>query len=300
MFFLREPKESEAMRPLITLLVLSVCLASAHAETESDPVKPFRLVTYNVWYGFTKVPHRKLDWLQWMKDQAPNVAVLQELNQYTPQQLQKDANTWGHEHSVLLKEDGFSTGITSGSPIRDVKRFREGFHHGAMRVQVADYYIYILHLHPSDWEVRIRETQLLIRDAKTLPRDAQVILAGDFNTFSPLDAAHYDTLVDIEPFFARLDERPGAKNLRDGKLDYTPLKLLQEAGYIDQEARFRDRFGGTFPTQIEKEGEHGDLRRLDYVFTNPALSPQVVNAWSIRDAKTHQLSDHYPVILDLR
>ena len=269
---------------------------------EPEPALPFRLVTYNVWYGFTKVPQRKRKWLRWVENKVPDVVVLQELNTYTGKQLEEDASSWGHDHSVLLKEDGFPTGITSQTPITDVKRFRDGFHHGLMRVQIAGYYIYVVHLHPSNWEVRIRETKLLLEDAKTLPADARIIIAGDFNTFSPLDAKHYATLDDLEPFFGRLDERAKgrAKNLRDGKLDYTPMTLFAEAGFIDQEARFRFDFDGTFPTKIPKKGEHGDLRRLDYVLTSPNISSHVKAAWSESDSTTHLLSDHYPVIMDVR
>lgn len=288
----------------ITVLIVCCLVAggSVSAADELTDGADFRLVTYNVWYGFTRVPQRKDKWLQWTKERAANVVVLQELNKYTEKQLAADAAAWEHGHSILLKEDGFPTGVTSATPITDVKKFREGFHHGLMRVQTAGYYIYVVHLHPSNWEVRIRETKLLIADAKTLPKGSSIIIAGDFNTFSPLDAKHYATLKDIEPFFGRLDERAKgkAKNLREGKLDYTPLKLFTEAGFIDQEARFRKKFQGTFPTKIEKKGEHGDLRRLDYVLTNPKLSGSVVKAWSVLDKNTHTLSDHYPVIMDLK
>lgn len=280
----------------------SLSIAGEVFVREPEIPLPFRLVTYNVWYGFTKAPQRKQQWLQWMKNKVPDVVVLQELNKYTGKQLAEDGAFWGHEHSVLLKEDGFPTGITSQTPITDVKKFRDGFHHGLMRVRTAGYYIYVVHLHPSNWEVRVRETKLLVEDAKTLPSDARIIVAGDFNTFSPLDAKHYATLDDLEPFFGRLDERAKgrAKNLRDGKLDYTPMKLFTEAGFIDQEARFRALFRGTFPSKIEKQGEHGDLRRLDYMLTSPNMSAHVKDAWAEVDSNTHLLSDHYPVIMDVR
>ncbi|MFK7821989.1 MAG: endonuclease/exonuclease/phosphatase family protein [Planctomycetaceae bacterium] len=279
----------------------SIVLEGETFVREPLPKLPTRLVTYNVWYGFTKQPGRKKRWLRWMEDQTPDVVVLQELNKYTAKQLADDAEQWGHEHSVLLKEGGFPTGITSQSPITDVRKFRDGFHHGLMRVQTAGCYVYVVHLHPSNWEVRIREAKLLIEDANGLPKDARVIIAGDFNTFSPLDAEHYQTLPDLEPFFGRLDERSKgrSKNLRDGKLDYTPLRLLTEAGFVDQEARFRTEFKGTFPTRIEKEGEHGDSRRLDYILTNRNLSKDVLSTWSVSNVTTYTLSDHYPVIMDL-
>ena len=58
-------------------------------------------------------------------------------------------------------------------------------------------------------------------------------------------------------------------------------------------------FTGSFPTKIEKSGEHGDLRRLDYVFTNAALTQRVRRAAIIADDTTQILSDHLPMIVDI-
>ena len=92
-----------------------------------------RILSYNVWYGFTKKPDRKERWLTWMREQAADITALQELNGYTAEQLQKDATHWGHPHSALLKEEGFSTGLTSKFPIDEVVRMRDGFHHGLLQ-----------------------------------------------------------------------------------------------------------------------------------------------------------------------
>ncbi|MCH1500557.1 MAG: hypothetical protein L7U83_15995, partial [Akkermansiaceae bacterium] len=42
-----------------------------------------RVLSYNVWYGFTKVPERKTSFLNWMETQNPDIVSLQELNGYT-------------------------------------------------------------------------------------------------------------------------------------------------------------------------------------------------------------------------
>ena len=94
-------------------------------QTESN----LRIVSHNLWYGFTKVPERKESWIVWMKYQVPDVVSLQELNEYTHEKLAEDAQRYGHTYSVLLKEEGFPTGITSRYPIEDIQRIREGFHH---------------------------------------------------------------------------------------------------------------------------------------------------------------------------
>ncbi len=261
-----------------------------------------RIITYNVWYGFTKVSERKDSWIDWMKAQDPDIVSLQELNEYTHEELAKDAKSYGHTHSVLLKEEGFPTGITSRYPIEDVKRIKEGFHHGLLRVKIEQIYFYVIHLHPSNWETRKSEINLILQDIEKLPKDSKVILAGDFNTFSPLDSAYYSH-GKLEPFFNERDSMYKEKNLNKGKLDYSVIQELMDYGLVDLEASSRSStylFSGSFPTLVEKEGEHGDQRRLDYVFATKNLAKQVTKAEIITSDTVLILSDHLPVIVDLK
>ena len=254
-----------------------------------------KLLSYNVWYGFTKKPERKANYLKFMKAQAPDVVSLQELNHYTPAKLADDAKAWGHPHSVLLKEKGFPTGITSSQPITGVKRTLEGFHHGLMRCQTHGFHVYAIHLHPGNWEIRLREIDLLLKDIATLPGDAKVALAGDFNTFSLHDKPVYDRSEDMIPFFKRLDVRTKGKNLRDGQLDYRHLKRLEDAGFVDLIHTKREAFLGTFPTPLRKDEDMGPDRRLDYVFATPSLAASCRAAACIVNETTGLLSDHQPV-----
>ena len=260
-----------------------------------------RVVSYNVWYGFTKVPERKADYLAWMKAQEPDVVSLQELNGYTADKLKADASVWGHEYSAILKEDGFATGITSRFPIEDVKRFREGFHHGLLRARIKGIYFYVIHLHPSNWEVRAREADLILADIAALPKGVGAVLVGDFNTFSSADKAHY-AHGKLEPFFAKRDKAYGEKNLRDGKLDYSVIAKFTDSGLVDLDHSKRGegyRFTGSFPTKIEKPGDHGEARRLDYVFASSSLAKGVTRAEVVADETTWKLSDHLPVIVEM-
>ena len=254
-----------------------------------------KLLSYNVWYGFTKKPERKANYLKFMKAQAPDVVSLQELNHYTPAKLADDAKAWGHPHSVLLKEKGFPTGITSSQPITGVKRTLEGFHHGLMHCQTHGIHVYAIHLHPGNWEIRLREIDLLLKDIATLPGDAKVALAGDFNTFSLHDKPVYDRSEDMIPFFKRLDVRTKGKNLRDGQLDYRHLKRLEDAGFLDLIHTKREAFLGTFPTPLRKDEDMGPDRRLDYVFATPSLAASCRAAACIVNETTGLLSDHQPV-----
>lgn len=266
----------------------------------NQTVPGLRLISYNVWYGFTEVPERKTIWLAWMKEQDPDIVSLQELNGYTDQKLAEDARHYGHNYSALLKEEGFPTGITSRYPIEDIQRIKEGFHHGLLRVRIQGIYIYVIHLHPSNWEIRKSEINQILEDIEGLPSDSKVILAGDFNTFSPLDSAYY-AHGRLEPFFNDRDLLYKEKNLNHGQLDYSVIQEILDFGFIDFEASMRNTshvFSGSFPTLIEKEGEHGDQRRLDYVFASKNLVNNVKSARIIANDSTNILSDHLPVVVD--
>lgn len=276
------------------LSVFLLLLGASYGE------KPHRLISYNVWYGFTKVPDRKPAFLKWMKEQAPSIVSLQELNGYTEEKLALDAKAWGHGHSVLLKTKGFPTGITSREPIEDIQRSFDGFHHGLLRVRIRGIYYYVIHLHPSNWETRLRESELILKDIDSLPKGAEVILAGDFNTFSTDDAKYYRH-GKLEPFFSARDKKYGEKNLREGKLDFSVIERFKKGGFVDLENSKRRSdfvFSGSFPTKIEKPGDHGSARRLDYVFASSTLANRVTRAETIATEATWILSDHLPVIVD--
>jgi len=270
-------------------------------KNRKKPNRSLRIITHNVWYGFTKSSGRKKDWIEWMKLRDPDIVSLQELNEYTEEKLADDAASYGHSYSALLKEGGFPTGITSRYPIKDIKRITEGFHHGLLRVKIEGIYIYVIHLHPSNWQIRKSEIRQILEDVVKLPSASKVLLAGDFNTFSPLDSTYYSH-GRLVPFFDQRDSLYGEKNLNSSKLDYSVIQDVMDAGLTDLEAGKRPAsfsFPGSFPTLVEKEGEHGDQRRLDYIFASQNLVKQVSSANIIANDTTLLLSDHLPLVVEL-
>lgn len=287
----------------LILFVTAVCLGNPLLQA-SEVQKPLKVITHNVWYGFTKKPEpRHQNWLAWMSSQSPDVVSLQELNGYTPTKLAEDAAAWGHPYTVLLKTDGFPTGITSRYPITDVKRIREGLHHGLLRCRIRGIWFYVIHFHPSDFIRRIEEVGHLKADIDALPdTDPAIVLAGDFNGFSPVDRARYDADTQLVDFFQMLDQRNKARNLNRGRIDYGGIEAILELGFVDVIARQRAAdapFAGTFPTQLVSDENHGTDRRLDYIFVSPNLVQRVTGAGILRNATTELLSDHIPVTATL-
>jgi tetratricopeptide (TPR) repeat protein len=295
------PDHLGARTALATLEALRSETANPRAMEES--VSPFRVVSYNLWDGFLIQPEPRHErWLQWMAEQRPDVAALQELNRYTPARLAAEARGWGHEYSVLLKEDGHPTALTSRTPITEVKRIRDGMHHGLLRGKIRGIYFYVIHFHPSNFQRRIEEAGLLLDDVARLPEpNPRVVLIGDFNGFSPADRFHYQADPELEPFFAMLDQRDrGAQNLNAGRLDYGGIERILQAGFVDLVDRFRPpgTFTGTFPTELRRGEDHGTDRRIDYVFVSANLLASARSAAILRDDITALLSDHYPLIAE--
>jgi len=289
---------------VLLLLLVSIGLGP-RGWCDGAATDDLKIVTHNVWYGFSRKPEPRYEnWRRWMSRQSPDVVSLQELNGYTPARLAEDAASWGHGYSVLLKTDGFPTGITSRYPITDVKRIREGMHHGLLRCRIRGVWFYVIHFHPSDFARRIEEAGHLKADIESLPdTDPQIVLAGDFNGFSPLDREHYATDDRLVPFFEMLDRRDRAKNLNDGRLDYGGIEAIQELGFVDLVASSRPAgspFVGTFPTVLVSDENHGTDRRLDYLFVSPNLVERAGDVAILRDEETEALSDHIPVTATLR
>jgi endonuclease/exonuclease/phosphatase family metal-dependent hydrolase len=288
------------------LCVLAIFVGGARPCRSAESGDAFKIISHNVWNGFAEKPSPRRDqWRAWMSAQHPDVVALQELNGFTEEQLAREARAWGHSHVVLLKEDGFPTGLTSRTPITEVQRIRDGMHHGLLRGRIRGVHFYVIHFHPSHYGRRIEEARHLMADIATLPEPhPRIVLIGDFNGFSPADRFHYDRDPDLVPFFEMLDRQyPEARNLNAGKMDYGGIEQILENGFVDLVVQTRPSsapFAGTFPTELRREEDLGTDRRLDYIFASSNLARATKYATVVRDPTTALLSDHYPLVAELR
>jgi endonuclease/exonuclease/phosphatase family metal-dependent hydrolase len=164
----------------------------------------------------------------------------------------------------------------------------------------------VVHFHPSNYKKRIEEAGLLKQDIMSLPGESpRVLLAGDFNAFSPEDAYQYEKNRKLISFFEQLDAtKSSARNLNHGAIDYGAIEAVLGHGFIDVVAGQRSAgspYLGTFPTRLIDDKDHGPDRRIDYIFVSPNLKKSVLSAGILRNATTEMLSDHIPVVavLDL-
>ncbi len=269
-----------------------------------------KIVSYNVLCGFSEKKH--LDGVsRWLQEVQPEIVAFQELNGFSHGDLADAALAWNHPHSILLKEDGFSTGLTSFQPITDVQRIREGYHHGLLVGCTHELRLFVVHLSPHKYIRRQEEAKLICdRVGEVIAVGEDVVVLGDFNSVSPLDQAYYDQ----NPAWlakARFNDnrKEICENLCDGQLDYSVHQKFLKVPLVDTVAQLSPSDGNellhyTFPTSeiySSDRPEFADARgRIDYIYVSPELSRRLVLAQAINGDRLTAYSDHFPVLAEFR
>lgn len=269
--------------------------------------QPFKVITYNIWNGFDwgKDDTRRADLTNWVKEQNPTIVGLEELCKYTPEKLQEDAKKWGHEYSVLLKETGYSVGLTSKFPIEVKEKIFDGMHHGALHCITGGIDVFVIHLSPSSYKKRRGEAKIILQKLeKVAENNSRYIVMGDFNSHSPFDADLYKNGVLLNRLRKSNADKPETGNLVDKELDYAVLSKFLSFPLIDVTQKFTTGLleRGSFPTRVlgeinDETNEQllGRLERIDYILVSPELAKNCVNAEVYNRESNWYLSDHYPV-----
>ncbi len=294
--FLREDTPQGSV-PRVSLLP-ALTSASDHPDT-------LRVATYNTYYVFSKSKQVTAA-TQWLAAQAPDLVALQELTNITDDRLVELAAGWGHDHSALLKTDGFSVGVTAALPIEVIERTIEGLHHGCLHVRVADVHVFIVHLSPFRWTTRTTEADILLAKIRPLlAQDADVLVLGDFNALSPADRA----ILAAQPSLLQkaLDSDAAhdhVENLRDGSFDFSVMQRFLQAGLEDAALPFLEQSRGkrcTFPSGYWTEGQATPPTsgtRIDHVLASRSMAASAVSAFVFRHGDVNKTSDHYPVVVE--
>lgn len=277
---------------MLRLLLAALALLAAPARAQD---RPFRVLTYNVLYGFN---HGKAIDLgaEWIAKRHPDIVAFQELNKFTQEQLSTLAKKWGHHHTVILKEKGFPVALTANSEIEVIEKRIEDMWHGYLHCKVRGVHFFVVHLSPSNHKVRVSEAELLGTKITKLLADGQnVMVLGDFNTNSPLDR-HW-----LEPRPSTAEWRRKLPESADPK--YITMTKFMEMGLIDLVHSKRPTAEvkqGTFPTRIKKQDRPGGGWRIDFILTDPKLALRCINAFTSREQAVHKISDHLPVEASFR
>ncbi|WP_168155201.1 endonuclease/exonuclease/phosphatase family protein [Mangrovimonas xylaniphaga] len=280
----------------------------------SQEADTFKVLTYNIWNGFDfgKDTMRLKNFQTWMKQQDVDVAALQELCSYTDQRLQEEAKQWGHNYTLLLKNTGYSVGITSKYPIELKERILKDLHHGALHCKIQDVDYIIVHLNPENIAKRRNEMKVLFRKIEDILKTTdKLIVLGDFNSNSPFDQHLYDLNGEL---IKRMEKEDNKKtglngNLDNGQLDYSVISgflsmnlydvLLPYSQALEQRISFPTP--ALIPRYFETESQVDSCgERIDYMLVSRALYINSLVAQALNGVDNDLLSDHYPVMAQFR
>ncbi len=274
--------------------------------SQEQEISNVRIMTYNIWNGFDwgRDSKRKANCINWIKSKKPDILALQELCGYDEQQLKEDALSWGHQYVQILKTEGYPTALTSNKPIEVKERAIESFWHGLLHCQTYGIDFFIVHLSPSDSDIRLDEARQITKKINALNNDSYIIL-GDFNAQSPIDASWVEKNQDLKAKH-KSTKKKKYSNLRLGEFDYSVISEFLACPSVDVcLGKIKLQDGYTFPTPalIDKYNYTPQTIvqnrvRIDYILASPALAKYCIEAKIFNQKETDMLSDHYPILAE--
>ncbi|MBN9121857.1 MAG: endonuclease/exonuclease/phosphatase family protein [Planctomycetes bacterium] len=145
-----------------------------------------------------------------------------------------------------------------------------------------------VHLCPNGSHIRLAEAAYLVAHAAA---DGFALVAGDFNSVSPLDP---------EPDWTPLSAHHRARYLSaDGRADRRVLQTLYSAGYADLAHRLGRHGEPTVPGAGFANTEFVPFRS-DYFLASASLAEKTVAYSVVRDERTDAASDHYPITAEFK
>lgn len=248
------------------------------------------VLSYNILEGLKNSEAKKVKFAEWVQKYSPDIVLFQELNHFTEKSLKAFARTYGHSNAYIVKENGYPTGITSKYPLTNVQKITNGQTHGYIHAECQGIHFFVIHLSPRELNTRIAEVKQIIRHIQSLPADAKVLVAGDFNSYNAYDEKAYG------PTF--VEERK--KFPPRAEVDYTVTNSMLNAGFKDAFTLFSD---GHFKPSIPVHSNEYDPNRgcrYDYIFLSDNLAGSCIYSDILREKETNVLSDHYPVYIRLQ
>ena len=280
---------------LFVLVLLPLSLTARNFDrslqrSSSGEKEKLRIISYNVFNGFKGMADkdRMGRFSHWMKEASPDILALQELSNFSTQDLLTFAKGWGHSYAALVKErKGHPSGIPSQYPIEVKSRILDGFWHGLLHVRIREFDILITHLSPFEVKTRQDEVRRIIEYARTI-KNEKILLMGDFNSTSPFDADWLES------------------RMPDRWFDYSVISALLAVPFYDLCYRYvQPEKRGSVPTQILEHVSRNPYvvakysKRLDYIFGTKAMSDLTVDGFILNGEDNDYLSDHYPVGVEI-
>ena len=265
--------------------------------------EPLRVMTYNVWLGFGK--KKTIDaGIKWIASQNCAVIALQELKGFNQKRLKIVAQKWGHNYAVIFdRKGGFPQGLTSKTPIEKIEQIQPENNpklRGTLHCKTAGIHFFIVHFDPHNYLHRRKEASAVAKRVIPLVKTGEkVIVLGDFNAHSIADKEFLASqTVLLEKLRAKEDSRHRAFD-ENGNLDFSTVQTLLDAGLTDPSTHSLPTFPTRLLFQETDPAEFSCLQeRIDFILVSPPLAGGII--LYPRDEVLNTISDHYPVIFELK
>ncbi len=301
------------MKKIFLSVMMTLCALSIYAQNPElvkyerywkKNVEKVRVMSYNILNGFGwgEDLERQDRFVEWIKQQDPEILGLQELCNFDLPKLKQLAARYGHPYAEIVIADGYPVGVTSKKPIILKHKIEKDCGHGLIHIQTYGFDILVTHLNPAN---TIKRQQEAAKIAKYINENKlkNCMLMGDMNSHSPYDADFMETHA-----YELLGKYGGngSSNLLDGQFDYSVISHFLSVPLIDICRKYvKPAKRTTFPTPVLMgQSRHPEYRnktneRLDYLLLSPKVAQLAVDAFIFNEGPTEYLSDHYPIAVDL-
>lgn len=249
-----------------------------------------KIVSYNLFEGAYET---KTELLEFIKNENPDVVCFQEANGWDDNQ-QAYAKEFASEAELPFYAFGdsntqFKLATFSRLPLLNTEIRKEGFWHSAVRASVqkdADHVdIWNIHLDPRSEANRLDEAKLLASLAK------QKSFMGDFNSLSSADEYAAELVNQLN--------QKGIRKFGETVLLHSVMDYFAEQGLVDT-AKMLGTKEWTVPTPANTDAFHADKLRLDYLLATKDLATTISSVKVFKNDLTDKISDHYPLIIEIK
>lgn len=186
-------------------------------------------------------------------------------------------------------------GLFSIYPIKQYKIVRKVFQTPLIKAKIRLVNnkfttIILTHLRAKNEDLRLKEIDIIF---KNISLKEPTVLMGDLNSLSLED--NYK-----ERLLLKKAANIGLTKFGTIHLRRDVISRILKFGLIDTVKLFSKKFEYSVPTTYNKDKAHFAKLRLDYMFVTKKLLPKVKRSVIIRNQTTNQLSDHYPIVLELK
>jgi exodeoxyribonuclease III len=253
-----------------------------------------KIIFYNIFEGCsTKDNFDKL--VEFTTRERPSILAISEANHWEDgnfQKLKEFKDRTNFKYHVFSKSNtDFNLALFANEEIREYKVITQNVWHSILVVKIGDIKYIIIHLNPNQERDRLREIGEL---KKHINKEEKIILTGDFNSISVHDG------YDEENLICELKERKIEKFIEKGELQFKVHKEIAELGLKDVHYLFCKNFGYSVPTKFNKDKAHFTKLRLDFFYVSENLIKNVKKYEILKDKLTDEISDHYPIALEIK